>query len=241
MMYASPSVPLVFPGNSYPPTSYLSPYTDTTPLLIPLQQPTEGGEDVASHLRRSAKFASIILLVLAFLGIGFYFLFTLVIIPYFFPSGGAIYVPVCTGVSSLAMRLVYNPNSNSVKDISGLGCAVDLGGTQITNSGVDPVIGPYWMGYHQRAFNFPGCTSYTTTQWMQIQDAVMLSNRIMTIYSTIDPSTGPFPLTLFLAGCGISVLGSHSYAIPQNTWLHLGIVYDGIHQWQCRVHLESLY
>ncbi len=135
-------------------------------------------------------------------------------------------VPTCNDVY-FPVRLVYDPSSQSVQDVSGHACTVVVpGSTEITASGTDPVIGPYWSGTYAVAFDVMGCTSYTWTQWMQLQDAVMLNQRIMTMYSTADPTTGPFPLTAFLTGCGLAVLGTHTYAIAPNAWVHVGIVYD---------------
>ena len=140
---------------------------------------------------------------------------------------GAVAIPVCNGSSGVnaVVRLVYDPSSQSVQDVSGAGCSADLGGTQVTASGVDPLIGPYWMGYHQRGVDLVGCTSYSWTQWLQTSDAIVLANQVMSF--TAADGAGPFPLSAFLLGCGIAVLGSHTYAIPQNTWVHLAIVYDG--------------
>lgn len=222
-----------------------------TPLLAPVQQlQLQPQLEEVPHYRRALLFTVFVFAVLAglvaLLAVIFVFLayFNVFNILYALDletsKSSAVVHSACTGESSntlniptctnayFAVRLVYNPTTASLEDTSGLGCTVALGTTQINASGVDPVIGPFWSGCDVRAFDLPGCTSYTYTQWIQLQDAVMLSQRIMTIYSTLNPSTGPFPLSVFLAGCGIQVLGSHSYALPQNTWIHIGIVYDGI-------------
>lgn len=211
-------------------------YQPVPTQVLPKQKPIVATADHVLALRRRRRCAAILLLLILVSSLAALAFYVLARFSAFnilqvigLVHGGSHGIPTCIA-STFPMRLVYDPDGQQIVDISGSGCSVEVGTTLITGSGVDSVVGPYWTGHHQRAFDLQGCTSYSWTQWMKLNNAIQLSSRVMSIYSTQNPSTGPFPLTAFLAGCGLAVLGSHTYAIPQDTWAHVAIVYDGVHR-----------
>jgi hypothetical protein len=159
--------------------------------LPPFLSCFEGTTEKDKKERHCCYGISLIILTLGILTLVLYFLGILNL----FGSSPkkSVVVPVCTFGGGMSMRLAYQPSSNSLQDLTGLGCTVDMETTQIVSSGIDSLIGPYWTGYTQRGFNLVNCSAYTWTQWMQLQNAVILSNRVMTIYSQDNPASGPFP------------------------------------------------
>ena len=133
----------------------------------------------------------------------------------FFPSSSS--VKVCPGIVGLAFELDYDPSSGSV--VSTSDCATSM--SQNVVSGGSNAITPYYSGQATFAFDMPGCTAYSWTQWISVSGGPAFNTYVM-------KTTPAFPLQGWVFTQGWVLWSAFAQALPSDGWVHVAMVYDPV-------------
>lgn len=169
-------------------------------------------------------------------------------------SSGPVFVPPasCTAPNSYVARLVYDPVTSNVVDLVGLNCVYQLpnslGVNTVTASLPTSLVGPAYNGTQNWGMNIGsdngtgGCSTYTFTLWVYLGTPLGTNNRILGVHSSLGINnlaaagvgtaggpSNPYPVTLWLYGCGLAVWGPYTRALLAEQWVHLAVSYDGAH------------